>query len=271
MVSLKAAAGLAAAVLALAGCATPERVALAPVRRAAIAELRTHVAVVPAEAPAALPAVAAVPLDAAEHRRAFDEALRRELPRYPIALGAISAAAQPLDADERARLFAELKPAQALLLIEPQARLSADARTLEADAVVSLWTRETGERRPVQRALLRYRSQPQGAGGAASLAGWAADDGAAWRAALRESVAETIDMALLEFDLAVPPALTEPPRAFAVNAGGPDAAVRGQLLKETARRATVLGEDGRLYSLPKPAGATDAASAAAANTVTAAR
>lgn len=247
----------------LAGCATPERVALAPVQRAAIAELRTHVAVAPTEASPTLTA----PLDAAEHRRAFDDALRRELPKYPIRLGAITAAAQALDAPERARLFGELKPAQALLLIEPQARLSADARTLEADAVVSLWTREAGERRPVQRVLLRYRSQPLGSGGAASLAGWSADDGAALHAALRESVIETIDMVLLEFDLAVPPVLTEPPRAFAVNLGGAPGAVRGQLLKETARRATVLGEDGRLYSLPKPLSAT----AANANTVTAAR
>jgi hypothetical protein len=116
-----------------------------------------------------------------------------------------------------------------------------------------MWTKDGDDRVPVQRAVLYYQSNIVGTGGQDSVALWGAQNAATFRATLRESIVETINLFLfdLELDSGTLTAKGPAPQAFGFNTGASQGTIQARLVKEDAGRVTVLGVDNKLYSLPK--------------------
>jgi hypothetical protein len=278
--------------LLLGACAVPMRISLTPEQRASIKELQAHVVVVQDEVLAAVqpsnvslatgggligamidssitnsrvkasqeimgPFYASI--EDVDYRSEFNQAIRRELANYPIKVSQFTTTPRALGQADLGRLRATLQPGQSLLVIAPRYFLTMDFRTLDAEAVVSMWVKGGQDNTPVQRGVLYYQSQPVGPGGKESIALWSAQNAAAFRAALRESITETIHLVLMDMDVRAPAAKPDAPASFAFNTGAQQGQIKGQLIKETAQRATVLGEDKKLYSLPKMSQAAAAA------------
>jgi hypothetical protein len=285
--------------LLLGACATPMRVSLTPEQRGKITELTAHVVVVQDEVIAAVqPSNVSVatgggligamvdshitnnrvkesqqtlgPFYAAiediDYRKEFNEAIRRELAGYQIKVGHLTTTPRALTNDALAKMRAQLAPSQALLVVYPRYFLTMDFRNLDAESVVTMWTKPdpnaagTSATSPIQRGVLYYQSQGVGSGGKESVALWSAQNAALFRTVLRESITETLRMILLDMDVAAAPtAKAEELKAFPFNTGGGQSEVKGQLLKDGASRAVLLGTDQKLYSLPKAAGTATAA------------
>ena len=80
---------------------------------------------------------------------------------------------------------------------------------------------------------------------------WSADNAALFRRTLHESVTELTNLILMDADVVATPAKSDEMKSFALNTGLQQAEIKGRSLKEVADRVIVLGEDGKLYSLPK--------------------
>lgn len=268
----------------LGACATPTRVSLTPEQRAAITELKAHVVVVQDEVivavqPSNVSAATGggligamidssitnsrvkasqeimgpfyVSIEGVDYRKEFNEAIGRELANYPIKVAQFTTTPRALSQSDLTRLRSELQPGQALLVIYPRYSLTMDFRSFDAEAVVTIWTKDGQDRTPAQRGVLYYQSHPIGTGGKESLSLWGAQDAGAFRAALRESIAETINLVLMDLNLTAPVGKMEQFQSYGFNTGAQQGTVKGQLVKESADRVTVLGEDKKLYSLPK--------------------
>ena len=272
----------------------PMRISLTPQQRSAITELNAHVIVVQDEVIAAVqPSNVSMAtgggligamidssitnsrvkasqeilgpfyaqIEDVDYRKEFNEAIAKSLARYPIKVSRFTTTPRSLSNDSLKRLRNELAPGQALLVVYPRYFFTMDFRSLDAESVVTMWTKDGDDRLPVQRAVLYYQSSMVGTGGQDSVAQWGAQNAAAFRATLRESIAETINLFLLDLELdsgglaAKGPA----PQSFAFNTGASQGTIEARLLKENAGRVTVLGVDNKLYSLPK--GSTVAAAA----------
>lgn len=292
-------AALLVAASALAGCAVPLRLPLAPEHRASIQELDAKVVliqdeiIVDVKAPNAsaagamgglIGAIITTTIDSAvtnsrvksaqdamvpfyaaiedlDLRKDFDEALRPALASYPIKVSSVTTTAVSFN-NARLRKWREsLKPGQALLLVVPHYRMSSDFRTIDIETWVTIWKKDGDENRPDRRAILRYQSVPRGPGGVDSVALWSADRAAAFRTAMKEAIAETVVLAHVDMGLNDKADSTGTERDFGWQSDGAAATVRGRLVSETAARVVVLGADGRLYSLPKAAPAAAAAAA----------
>jgi hypothetical protein len=275
----------------LAACAVPMRITLTPQQRAGITELKAHVVVVQDEVIAAVqPSTISMAtgggllfaaidssitnsrvkasqevlgpfyatIEDVDYRQEFNEAIRGSLAKYPIKVTQFTTTPRALNNAQLKRLRNELQPGQALLVVYPRYFLTMDFRSLDSESIVTMWIKGGDDRLPVQRGVLHYQSQPVGTGGKESVALWSEQNAAPFRAALRESIAETIDMVLLDFDLTATPAAAAQPRAFAFNTGAQEIQIKGQVVKETPNRTTLLGDDKKIYSLPKIAKAVAA-------------
>ena len=148
-----------------------------------------------------------------------------------------------------------LQAGQALLVIAPRYYLTMDFRSFDAEAIVSMWTKDAPANGLVERGVLYYQSQPVGPGGQESIAQWGAQGAAMFRATLRESIIETINLVLMDIDVTMPTG-KEAAKSYPFNTGQQQGEIKGQLVKETATRVTILGENKKLYSLPKTPKAT---------------
>ena len=264
----------------------PMRISLPPQQRSAITELNAHVIVVQDEVIAAVqPSNVSVAtgggligamidssitnsrvkasqeilgpfyahIEDVDYRKEFNEAIQKSLARYPIKVSRFTTTPRALSNDSLKRLRSELAPGQALLVVYPRYFLTMDFRSLDAESVVTMWTKDGDDRIPVQRAVLYYQSRLVGSGGQESVALWGAQNASAFRATLRESIAETINLFLLdlELDSAALAAKVPAPQSFAFNTGASQGTIQARLVKEDAGRVTVLGVDNKLYSLPK--------------------
>lgn len=282
-------AALLAAASVLVGCAVPLRLPLAPEHRASIQELDAKVVVVqdevivdvrPPNASAAgamgglIGAIITTTIDSAvtnsrvksaqdamvpfyaaiedlDFRKEFEAAVRPALAAYPIKVASVTAT--PVSFSEaRLRKWREaLKPGQALMLVVPHYRLSADFRNFDIETWVTIWRKDGDPARPDKRGVVRYQSAALGPGGTESVALWSARDAAAFRAVIQEAIAETMALTQTEMGLSDKAENAGPERDFPWQSQAAAATVRGRLISETATRVVVLGADGRLYSLPK--------------------
>lgn len=268
--------------LLLSACAVPMRVSMTAEQRAQVREINAHIIVVQDEVIAAVqPSNVSVgtgggligamidssvtnsrvkdsqkimgpfyaTIEDVDYRTEFNAEMKRELAGYPIKIAQVVTTPKMVSQAQLNRLRQDLKPGQALLLIVPNYSLSMDFRSLDAEAWVSLWTPGDGNT-PVQRGSLRYQSQPMGTGGQASMNLWTANNAALFRSTLRESVSELKQLILMDIDVVAAPATPGDVKAFSFNSGQQQIEIKGRALKETASRRVVLGEDGKLYSLP---------------------
>jgi hypothetical protein len=271
----------------LGGCAAPLRVTLTPDQRASITELDSRVIVVQDEvivdvkAPNSSAAGAAGGLIGAlivssidsavtnsrvkssqdlmgpfyaaiediDFRKEFYEAVRPGLANYPIKVASVTTTPLGLSNAELRKWRDALQPGQCLLIIVPRYTLSADFRTFDAQTIVTIWKKD-GEDRPINRGALHYQSAPTGPGNKDSIAQWSANDAAAFRAVVKEAVAETMLLVRADLDAL---GTTGEMRNFSFNNGAQQTTLKGRLVSETATRVVVLGADDKLHSLPKPA------------------
>lgn len=273
--------------LLLTACATPMRVTMTPEQRAKVGELKAHVIVVQDEVIAAVqPSNVSAALgggligamidssvtntrvkasqqimgpfyatiEDVDYRKEFNETVRRELGSYPIKIGEMTTTPRMLNLDELNQMREKLSPGQALLVIVPHYTLTMDFRNLDAEATVTMWVKGEGNT-PIQRGVLRYQSQAVGIGGKPSVDLWGANNAALFKNALRESISELMKMILVDIDLVQTPAKPEELKAFSFNSGVQQIDIKGRAMKDDAKRVLVLGEDGKLYSLPKSSSA----------------
>lgn len=187
-----------------------------------------------------------------DFRREFNEAVQPAMASYAIKVASVTTTPIALN-DATLRQWRDgLAVGQSLMIIAPRYTLSADFRTFDAETVLTMWRKE-GDDRPINRGVLRYQSAPLGAGGKESIEGWSANNAAAFRAVIKEAVAET--MALVRADLDVTDNEVKPDqqREFPFSSGDQQTVLKGRLVSETATRRAVLGVDGKLYSLPNTA------------------
>lgn len=282
--------------LLLGACAAPMRASLTPEQRGKITELSAHVVVVQDEVVAAVQPstgvsaalggglVAALidssvtngrvkesqkalgPFYAAiedvDYRKLFNEAIETGLSSYPIKVGKFTTTPRALTNDRLLQLRNDLQPGQALLIIAPRYSLSMDFRSFDAESVVTIWLKPDASdtNKPSQRGVLHYQSMRVGPGGKESLAQWSAQDAVAFRNVMRESIAETVRMAMLDID--IDSATDIPPKdlkAFAFNFGEGKGEIKGRVLKTGDGRVILLGSDQKLYSIPETANGTTTA------------
>ncbi len=281
--------------LLLGACAAPMRASLTPEQRGKITELAAHVVVVQDEVIAAVkpsnvsagtgggligaiidsnvtngrvnesqqalgPFYASI--EDVDYRKLFNESFERGLSGYPIKVGKYTTTPRALSNDKLLQLRNGLQPGQALLVIVPRYTLSMDFRSFDSESVVTIWLKPGADdtNRPNQRGVLHYQSVPVGSGGKASLAQWGAQNGALFRDMMRESIAETVRMAMLDIDIdATTAAQPKDQKAFAFNFGEGKGEIKGQVLKNGNGRAIVLGADQKLYSIPDKASVTTTA------------
>jgi hypothetical protein len=186
-----------------------------------------------------------------DFRKEFNGAIQRELANYPIKVAQFTTTPRGLGQAGLVRLKEDLQPGQALLVVYPRYYLTMDFRSLDVQSIVTIWTKDGDARTPVQRGVLYYQSQPVGPGGKESIALWGAQNAALFRSAMEESIVETLKLVLTDLDLVKPPGKPERSNTYTFNTGARQAEIKGQLVKETATRSTVLGDDLKLYSLPK--------------------
>ena len=275
--------------LLLGACAAPMRSSLTPEQRAGIQELTAHVIVVQDEVIAAVqpsnvsaglgggligaiidskvtnsrvnesqqalgPFYAAI--EDVDYRKEFNESIQRGLAGYPIKVGQFTTTPRALSNDRLRQLREDLQPGQALLIVVPRYTLTMDFRSFDSESVVTIWLKPgaSDSNMPSQRGVLHYQSAPVGPGGKESLALWGARDAAAFREAMRESIAETVRMVMLDIDVgSTNAAQPQDLKSFAFNAGTGTGEVKGQVLKTGDRRAILLGTDKKLYSRPAAA------------------
>jgi hypothetical protein len=203
-----------------------------------------------------------------DYRKEFNEAIRSELANYQIKVATVTTTPRALNMDILAKLRSQLPSGQALLLIYPRYSLTADFRNLDAESQVSMWTRSDspsssgGMNMPIQRSVLYFQSQSVGTGGRKSLDIWGADNAALFRSTLRESITETLRMAMIDLDVAAEPAAkAEGIQEFSFNNGVITTKLKGQVVKNGEARAILLASDQKLYSLPRTSasGSTTAA------------
>jgi hypothetical protein len=185
-----------------------------------------------------------------DFRKEFNETITRELTRYPIKTREVVTTPRMVGMSDLNQMRAQLPPGHALLLIVPRYSLTMDFRSLDADAFVTIWDKGEGNT-PIQRGVLRYQSKLVGTGGKVSMDMWSADNAALFRNTLRESVTELTNLILMDADVVATPAKPDEMKTFTLNTGLQQAEIKGRSLKEVANRVIVLGEDGKLYSLPK--------------------
>lgn len=274
--------------LLLGACAVPMRSSLAPEQRGKITELTAHVVVVQDEVIAAVrPSNVSIALGGGligalidskvtnsrvnesqqllgpfyaaiedlDYRKEFNDSIERGLSDYPIKVGKFTTTPRALSNAKLAQLRNDLRPGQALLVIVPRYTLSMDFRSFDSESVVTIWLKPeaSDSRMPSQRGVLHYQSAPMGPGGKESLAQWSAQDAAAFRNVMRESISETVRMVMLDIDVASTTA--EQPKdlqSFAFNTGSGNSEIKGKVLKAGNGRAILLGTDQKLYSLPAP-------------------
>jgi hypothetical protein len=271
--------------LLLGACAAPMRVSLTPEHRSKITELKAHVVVVQDEVIAAVqPSNVSVAtgggligamidssitnkrvkesqqvlgpfyasIEDVDYRKEFNETIRRELANYPIKVAKVDTTPRSLTDAQLTQLRETLPPGQALLIIYPRYFLTMDFRSLDAEAVVSIWVKGGVENKPVQRGVLYYQSQPVGPGGKDSILQWGAQNAALFRSTLRESMGEMVRLIMLDMEVAAePPTKPEELKTYAFNTGASQGEIKGKQLRETATRTLVFGADNKLYSLPK--------------------
>jgi hypothetical protein len=189
-----------------------------------------------------------------DYRKQFTEAISAGLSAYPIKVGSFTATPRALTTPALEQMRKRLRPGQALLIIAPHYTLSSDFRSFDAESIVTIWFNDD-TKLPAQRGVLHYQSAPVGPGGKESIAQWGAQDAVQFRQVLRESIDETLRMAMLDVD--TPPdtdaTKSQPVSSFPFNTGGKDTEIKGRLVKAGATRAIVLGPDQKLYSLPATA------------------
>lgn len=285
--------------LLLSACGTPMRVSLTPDQRSKITELTAHVVVVQDEVIAAIqpsnaasialgggligavidskvtnnrvnisqqllgPFYAAV--EDVDYRKEFNESIARGLSGYSIKVGKVTTTPRALTGPTLVRLRNELEPGQALLIIIPRYTLTMDFRSFDSESTVSIWVKSDGSNAltPSQRGVLHYQSAPVGPGGKESLMLWSAQNGARYRNVMRESIAETVRMVMLDIEVAAElTAKTEDLQSFPYNTGASMDTVKGQVLKAGDARTILIGADKKLYSLPNSASAASAATVA---------
>lgn len=273
----------------LGGCAVPMRTSLTPELRASIKEVETRVIVVqdevivdvkPSTATGAgvafglIGALVTSTIDSkvtnnrvksaqdlmgpfyqaiedVDFRKEFSAAVQPALSGYALKVSSVDATALGLNNAMVRQWRDGLKPGQSLMIIVPRYTLSADFRTFDVETVVTIWAKD-GDDRPINRGVLRYQSAPTGPGDKDSVLAWSANNAAAFRAVIKESVAETLHLVRADLDVTDATVKPEQQRDFPFNSGDQQTSVAGRLVAETATRVTVLGNDGKLYSLPKP-------------------
>jgi hypothetical protein len=274
--------------LLLGACAAPMRSSLTPEQRGKITGLTAHVAVVqdeviaavqPSNVSAALgggligviidsnvtnsrvnesqqalgPFYAAI--EDVDYRKEFNESIERGLTGYAIKVGNFTTTPRALSNDKLLQLRNDLQLGQALLVIVPRYTLSMNFRSFDSESVVTIWLKPDGSasNMPSQRGVLHYQSVLVGPGGKESLAKWGAQNAAVFRDVMRESIAETVRMVMLDIDLVSTAAQPKDVKSFAFNLGAGESEIKGQVLKTGNGRAILLGTDQKLYSLPDPA------------------
>jgi hypothetical protein len=189
-----------------------------------------------------------------DYRKQFTEAISAGLSAYPIKVGSFTATPRALTNPALEQMRKRLRPDQALLIIAPHYTLSADFRSFDVESTITMWFNDDSKL-PAQRGVLHYQSASVGPGGKESIAQWGAQDAAQFRQVLRESIDETLRMAMLDVD--TPPdtdaTKAQPVSSFSFNTGGKDTEIKGRLVKAGTTRAIVLGTDQKLYSLPATA------------------
>ncbi|MCL2636717.1 MAG: hypothetical protein FWD50_08865, partial [Betaproteobacteria bacterium] len=92
--------------------------------------------------------------------------------------------------------------------------------------------------------------QPVGSGGKDSIAQWGKQGAAAFSSAIKESIAETIDLVLMDMNLGTQGSKQKKTQEHAFSSGAQQVQIKGWLIKEGVDRKIVLGDDEKLYSLP---------------------
>lgn len=186
-----------------------------------------------------------------DFRKEINEAVEPALAGYPIKVGSVTTTALGLNDVTLRKWRNGLQPGQSLMIIAPRYALSADFRTFDAETVVTMWKKD-GDDRPINRGVLRYQSAPVGPGDKDSVLAWSANNAAAFRAVVKEAVAETMSLVRADLDVSDEPIKPEQQRDFRFNDGQRHLMLKGRLIAETATRMTMLGTDRKLYSVPKP-------------------
>lgn len=194
-----------------------------------------------------------------DYRTEFHASTGSGLGAYPYRLKELSVTPRALRQADLDQWRGELGPKEALMIVAPRYQLSMDFKSFDSEVFVTLWT-VAGGNAPVQRSVVYYQSNPVGAGQADSVTKWTADSAATFRAAMRESIAESIRLVLLDIQTGEPAAAKDSDiQPFPFHTGAGMGEIRGRVLGRTDKRVTVLGQDGKLYSLPAPTGTTTVA------------
>jgi len=195
-----------------------------------------------------------------DYRKQFTEAITAGLSAYPIKVGSFKATPRALTNPALEQMRKQLKAGQALLVVAPHYTLSSDFRTFDAESIITIWFNDDNKL-PAQRGVLHYQSALVGPGGRESITMWGDKDAALFRQVLRESIDETLRMAMLDVD--TPPdsdaTKSQAVSSFQFNIGGSTSEIKGRVVKAGDSRAIVLGHDQKLYSLPTPTPAPAAA------------
>lgn len=185
-----------------------------------------------------------------DYRVVFQTSAKSGFAGYPFRVTEVTATPRSLRQEDLDQWRNELGPKQALMIVAPRYQLSGDFRTLDSETFVTLWT-AAGGNAPVQRSVIYYQSLPLGNGQADSVTKWSASNAAAFHAALNESIAETLRLVQVDVKAGDQPiAKGAELQEFDFHSGNKAGKISGHALARSDRRVTVLGADGKLYSLP---------------------
>ncbi len=186
-----------------------------------------------------------------DFRKEFNDAVQPALANYPIKVTSV-ATTPVLPTDPQLQKWrSALQPGQSLMLVVPHYRFSADMRTFYTETFVTIWGNGGDVRTPLNKGVLHFQSAPLGPGDKDSLLAWSANNAAAFRAAIKEALAETMVLMRTELDLPAKADKPDKAREFPMYRQGAQTTVSGSVITESDQRVALFGSDGKLYSLPK--------------------
>jgi hypothetical protein len=186
-----------------------------------------------------------------DFRQEFNDAVQPALANYPIKVTSVATTPVLPTEPQIQRWRAALRPGQSLMLVVPHYRLSADMRTFYTETFVTIWGKGGDDRTPLNKGVLHFQSAPMGPGDKDSLLAWSANNAAAFRASIKEALAETMVLMRTELDLTPKTDKAEKLREFPMYKQGAQTSVSGSIISESDKRVALMGSDGKLYSLPK--------------------
>jgi hypothetical protein len=175
---------------------------------------------------------------------------------YPERITEIKTTAVVMTRNQKDELVAKLPAGSALMYLSTSYSFTPDFSALKVATSVDLWASNSKdkENKPVYSNVFFYLSAP--VRGGMAINAWAKDGGKEYRAAVRESIAETLKM--LQLDLKYPrinqvdQGLAAGTKSLSIRpASTPQFLISGPALDDQPTRVVLRNTDGRLYSITR--------------------